>query len=136
MTAQRPMLSQLLRSLAIQGGNHWITMSYEGEAWRFPISDGRVGPLEGGGRAEEDLPTLAALGVALEISAYPGKTPPPDARWPLAARLARVLDNVETPSSSKTGSRADDRRQVSVVEQMDGLQGFAEALEFITTEDQ
>lgn len=133
--SQRPRLSQLLRSLAIQGGNHWITMAYEGEQWQFPVSEGRVGPLQGGGRAEEDLPTLAALGVALEINAHPGKTPPPDARWPLAARLARVLDDVERPKS-QASPQAEGWRQISVVEQMDGLQGFAEALEFITTEEQ
>lgn len=133
---ERPMLSQLLRSLAIQGGDHWITLSYEGDAWRFPISDGRVGPLEGAGRAEEDLPTLAALGAALEVSAQPGKTPTADARWPLAARLARVLDEVGDPSKQGAPSQAPYRKPVSVVEQMDGLLSFAEALEFITSGEQ
>ena len=130
------MLSQLLRSLAIQGGDHWITLSYEGDSWRFPISDGRVGPLQGAGRAEEDLPTLAALGAALEVSTQPGKTPDADARWPLAARLARVLDEVGAPSTQDGHTEPPYRKPVSVVEQMDGLLGFAEALEFITSGEQ
>ena len=131
-----PHLSQLLRRLAIQGGHHWVTLSYEGDEWRFPVADGRVGPMQDASRAEDDLPTLAALGLGLEVSARPGKTPAPDARWPLAARLARLLDDLD-PSKPRPGSAATKPpKSVSVVEQMDGLLNFAEALELVADEEQ
>ncbi|HBU48779.1 MAG TPA: hypothetical protein DEB46_10755 [Myxococcales bacterium] len=131
------LLPQLLRRLAIQGGNHWVTLNYEGDEWRFPVSEGRVGPLQGAGRAEEDLPTLVALGVELKVAARPGKAPPPDARWPLAARLARVLDDTRSVQESQQKTLNENvAKPVSVVEQMDGLLNFAESLELIANTEQ
>lgn len=136
--SQRSVLSQLLRSLAIQGGSHWVNLRFDEESWRFPVADGRVGPLQGAGKPEEELPMLAALGASLEISSEPGSTPNPDARWPLAARLARTLDDQEAQAQAATSKVEDGLPPlgVTVVQQLDGLLGFAESLEVVTTEDE
>ena len=131
------LLPQLLRRLAIQGGNHWVTLSYEGDEWRFPVSEGRVGPLQGAGRAEEDLPTLVALGVELKVAARPGKAPPPDARYGhwLLASLAPSTTPVPSKSLSKRrATKTSPSRCRSWSKWTDSL--TAESLELIANTEQ